>query len=215
MYAGDHRWFHDPHAILFPAEPLTVCGRCPRKRSPAWAFCSSREEAGAMRSRRALWSLIFPVAGALAWRSPFGPGAAGAGLPGGAPVRTCPRSTARPPCRCPASSRSRSRSTSASSGSSSRRGAIKPCTGATTRRSGPPARRWPRSAARSPCAEMGHHHPGHPHHGRRLLLAGRLPLDVRTGRGARAQVRSGVPQDLPDLPARSRPDPSGRSPTAP
>src|SRR5947209_4471192 len=44
-----------------------------------------------------------------------------------------------------------------------------------------------RPRRRSPHAVLDHLHPRHSQHGRHLLLAGRLSLDVRAGRGAREE----------------------------
>src|SRR5436305_1761148 len=83
-------------------------------------------------------------------------------------------------------------------------GGVLPQAGLAPRQAGPSHRshRGRAGRGRSPLPEVGHHDPRHPLDGGRLLLAGRLPLDVRAGCGARAPVHRRVPQDLPDLSAR-------------
>ena len=90
-------------------------------------------------------------------------------------------------------------------------GGVLPPPGLASRQAGPAQRPHHRRAGsgrrghRSPRPLLGHRHPGHPQHRGHLLLAGRLPLDVRARRRARAALRDRVPQDLSRLRAGARP----------
>ena len=157
-----------------------------------------------MRSRRALWSLIFPVlagAVALALLPPSPPARASQEAPPSAPISI----NCAAPLPLPSELLFEKSEYERILGRFLRAGCYEALHwhhDAQIRPTGPTVAAL---GGRSPCSEVGHHHAGHPYHGRRLLLAGRLSLDVRAGRGARAPVRRRVPQDLPDLQARARP----------